>query len=86
MPRLLTFALNLPLSSELAIDTISWGDLDRFGTMLHEAYLNKKRINPHIADGTIMEVLYQTALEELGGQFTDFAFDGFGFQVWRSAA
>ncbi len=96
------------------------GDLDRFGAMLHEAYLNKKRMNPHIADGTITEMLYQTALEhgarsakllgaggggylllfcetarqhsvrraleELGGQFTDFAFDDFGLQVWRSAA
>ncbi len=26
------------------------------------------------------------ALEQLGGQFTDFAFDGWGLQVWRSSA
>jgi len=26
------------------------------------------------------------ALERLGGQFTDFAFDSYGLQVWRSAA
>ena len=94
------------------------GHLDAFGEMLHEAYVNKKRMNPHIAEGTPADVLYETgrqhgaiggklcgaggggylllycetgrqqevrqALEALGGQFTDFAFDGFGLQVWRS--
>jgi D-glycero-alpha-D-manno-heptose-7-phosphate kinase len=94
------------------------GALDRFGEMLHEAYLNKKRMNPHVADGTPAEALYECsrkhgviggkllgaggggylllfcqtgrqievrqALEALGGQFTDFAFDGLGLQVWRS--
>jgi D-glycero-alpha-D-manno-heptose-7-phosphate kinase len=87
---------------------------------LNEAYENKKRMNPHIADGTSADILYETAkqhgvvggkllgaggggylllfcetgkqhkvrkaLEELGGQFTDFSFDGLGLQVWRSSA
>jgi D-glycero-alpha-D-manno-heptose-7-phosphate kinase len=94
------------------------GALDRFGEMLHEAYVNKKMMNPHIADGTPAEALYDTArkhgviggkllgaggggylllycetgrnlearraLEAMGGQFTDFSFDGLGLQVWRS--
>jgi D-glycero-alpha-D-manno-heptose-7-phosphate kinase len=96
------------------------GSLDRFGKMLHEAYLNKKRMNPHITEGTPADALYEAALkhgaiggkllgaggggylllfcetgkqqkvrralEESGGQFTDFAFDGYGLQIWRSAA
>ncbi len=94
------------------------GALDRFGEMLHEAYMNKKMMNPHVADGTPAEALYETgrkhgviggkllgaggggylllycetgchvevrqALEAMGGQFTDFSFDGLGLQVWRS--
>jgi D-glycero-alpha-D-manno-heptose-7-phosphate kinase len=96
------------------------GQLDRFGEMLHEAYENKKRMNPDIVAGTPADVLYETArqhgaiggklcgaggggyfllycetgrqqevrqeLEKLGGQFTDFAFDGWGLQVWRSSS
>jgi D-glycero-alpha-D-manno-heptose-7-phosphate kinase len=92
--------------------------LQDFGEMLHESYVNKKRINPHITEGTSIDYLYESArrhgaisgkllgaggggylllycqtdrlqevrcaLEELGGQFTDFAFDGLGLQVWRS--
>lgn len=95
------------------------GNLTRFGQMLHEAYVNKKRMNPHIADGTSADMLYQTArengvvggkllgaggggylllfcetgyqdrvrqkLEELGGRFAGFSFDGYGLQVWRSS-
>jgi D-glycero-alpha-D-manno-heptose-7-phosphate kinase len=94
--------------------------ISRFGELLHEAHVNKKRMNPHIASGTSADLLYATArqhgaiggklcgaggggyillycetgrqnevrreLEKLGGQFTDFAFDGWGLQVWRSAA
>ncbi len=96
------------------------GSLRRFGELLNEAYENKKLMNPHIADGTLADILYETAkqhgvvggkllgaggggyllmfcetgkqhkvrkaLEELGGQFTDFSFDGLGLQVWRSSA
>lgn len=94
------------------------GALDSFGEMLHEAYMNKKMMNPHVADGTPAEALYESArkhgviggkllgaggggylllycetgrhlevrqaLEAMGGQFTDFSFDGLGLQVWRS--
>ena len=94
--------------------------LGRFGELLHEAHINKRRMNPHIAEGTPADLFYDTALrhgavggklcgaggggylllycetgrqnevrrelEKLGGQFTDFAFDGWGLQVWRSSA
>jgi len=94
------------------------GALNRFGEMLHEAYMNKKMMNPHVADGTPADALYESAckhgviggkllgaggggylllycetgrqlevrqaLEAMGGQFTDFSFDGLGLQVWRS--
>lgn len=94
------------------------GELDHFGKMLHEAYTNKKMMNPHVADGTPAELLYECArkhgviggkllgaggggylllycetghqldvrhaLEAMGGQFTDFSFEGLGLQVWRS--
>jgi D-glycero-alpha-D-manno-heptose-7-phosphate kinase len=96
------------------------GNLHRFGLLLHEAYLNKKRMNPRVAEGTTTDVLYDAArksgviggkllgaggggylllycetgkqlavrraLEQLGGQFTDFSFDECGVQVWRSCA
>jgi len=101
-------------------DALLTGCLDRFGEMLHEAYENKKRMNPHISKGTPADILYEAArrhgaiggklcgaggggylllycetgrqqevrqeLERLGGQFTDFAFDGWGLQVWWSNA
>jgi len=94
------------------------GKLDDFGELLHEAYVNKKLMNPHVTDGTITDELYEvarskgaiggkllgaggggyfalycptgcqhevrSALETVGGQFTDFAFDSNGLQVWRS--
>ena len=94
------------------------GALDRFGQMLNEAYINKKMMNPHVAENTKADVLYEAAkkhgaiggkllgaggggylllycetgkqhkvreaLEQLGGQFTDFSFEGGGLQVWRS--
>lgn len=96
------------------------GALDRFGEMLHEAYANKKMMNPKVADDTPTDQLYEVArkhgaiggkllgaggggylllycetgkqlavrkaLEELGGRFTDFCFEGQGLQVWRSCA
>lgn len=94
------------------------GKLEKFGQMLHEAYLNKKRMNPYVADHTIADELYEEArrhgalggkllgaggggylllfcetdrrhevrqaLEVMGGQFANFAFDGLGLQRWRS--
>jgi D-glycero-alpha-D-manno-heptose-7-phosphate kinase len=99
-------------------DVLLSGRLDEFGDILHESYVNKKRVNPHITAGTPADMLYDEArkhgasggkllgaggggylmlycetgrvqevrrtLEGLGGQFTDFAFDGLGLQVWRS--
>jgi len=96
------------------------GNLERFGLMLHEAYLNKKRMNPKVTEDTPADLLYEAALkrgtiggkllgaggggylllycetgkqlavrralEELGGQFAEFSFDGGGLQVWRSCA
>jgi D-glycero-alpha-D-manno-heptose-7-phosphate kinase len=35
--------------------------LDTFGDLLHEAYLNKKRMNPDITQGTIADELYERA-------------------------
>ena len=94
------------------------GRLRQFGEMLHEAYLNKKMMNPDVAKGSLADELYEEArnsgaiggkllgaggggylllycesdrqhkvrqsLERLGGVFTDFAFDGWGLQTWRS--
>jgi D-glycero-alpha-D-manno-heptose-7-phosphate kinase len=46
------------------------GNLDQFGRMLNEAYVNKKRMNPDVAKGTIADELYAAALENgaLGGK------------------
>lgn len=93
------------------------GQLLRFGELLDEAQLNKKRMNPHVMDGALdglCELAKQHgaiagklcgaggggylllfvqgqrrhevrgALEKAGCQFTDFAFDDHGLQVWRS--
>jgi D-glycero-alpha-D-manno-heptose-7-phosphate kinase len=38
------------------------GRLGEFGAMLNEAYVNKKRMNPGVADGTITDRLYEEAL------------------------
>ena len=35
--------------------------LDDFGELLHEAYMNKKRMNPEVAEGTIADELYERA-------------------------
>lgn len=37
------------------------GRLDDFGAALHTAYANKKRMNPHVAEGTSADLLYETA-------------------------
>lgn len=94
------------------------GALDDFGRMIDEAYAAKKKMNPHVAEGTPADALYEKAreigavggklcgaggggylllycqtdrqhavreaLEEDGGQFTDFAFEEDGLQTWRS--
>ncbi|HET9724372.1 MAG TPA: GHMP kinase [Actinomycetota bacterium] len=51
---------------EMAYDmraAIEAGDLDDLGPMLRAAYENKKRMNPHIADGTPIERLFVAARE-----------------------
>lgn len=42
---------------------IEAGDLDALGPLLHEAYVNKRRMNPHITDGTPIESLLALAHE-----------------------
>ena len=46
------------------------GNLDQFGRMLNEAYVNKKRMNPDITKGTIADELYDEAMRHgaLGGK------------------
>jgi D-glycero-alpha-D-manno-heptose-7-phosphate kinase len=51
-------------------DVVGSGDLDDLGPMLQAAYENKKLMNPHIADGTPIEPLFEIAREAgaLGGK------------------
>lgn len=44
--------------------------LNTFGELLHEAYVNKKRMNPDVATGTIADELYERAREAgaIGGK------------------
>lgn len=42
-------------------DALVKGRLDDFGCLLSEAYANKKRMNPNVADGTITDDLLETA-------------------------
>jgi D-glycero-alpha-D-manno-heptose-7-phosphate kinase len=42
-------------------DALESGDVDGLGAMLHEAYESKKRMNPHVADGTAIERLLEVA-------------------------
>jgi D-glycero-alpha-D-manno-heptose-7-phosphate kinase len=46
------------------------GRLHRFGELLHEAYASKRRMNPHITEGTSADRLYEEALRQgaLGGK------------------
>jgi D-glycero-alpha-D-manno-heptose-7-phosphate kinase len=101
-------------------ESLLTGRLQRFGELLNEAHVNKKRMNPHITDGTCADQLYEAALqcgavggklcgaggggylllycetgrqheviralEDLGGRFNNFSFEGMGLQVWRSSS
>jgi D-glycero-alpha-D-manno-heptose-7-phosphate kinase len=42
-------------------DAIEHGDVDAIGPMLQHAYESKKRMNPHIAEGTPIERLFAAA-------------------------
>jgi D-glycero-alpha-D-manno-heptose-7-phosphate kinase len=42
-------------------DALESGDVDGLGEMLREAYESKKRMNPHIAEGTRIERLFDAA-------------------------
>jgi D-glycero-alpha-D-manno-heptose-7-phosphate kinase len=46
------------------------GNLDQFGLMLNEAYINKKRMNPDVAVGSSADELYEEALRNgaIGGK------------------
>lgn len=51
-------------------DALVKGYLEKFGRMLNEAYINKKRMNPEVAEGTMVDELYQAALQHgaIGGK------------------
>jgi D-glycero-alpha-D-manno-heptose-7-phosphate kinase len=51
-------------------DALVDGDLDHFGFLLHESHVNKKRMNPHVTDGTPIDQMYEVAREAgaLGGK------------------
>jgi D-glycero-alpha-D-manno-heptose-7-phosphate kinase len=51
-------------------DAVEAGELDALGRLLHEAHESKKRMNPHIAEGTPIERLFEGAREAgaLGGK------------------
>jgi D-glycero-alpha-D-manno-heptose-7-phosphate kinase len=51
-------------------DALAAGDLDRFGFLLHESYVNKKRMNPHVTEDTPIDEIYETARHAgaLGGK------------------
>lgn len=42
-------------------DAVAWGNIDALGEMLHVAYESKKRMNPHIAEGTPIHELFEAA-------------------------
>jgi len=50
--------------------TLLAGDLDQFGLQLHEAYVSKKMMNPHVVEGTPADILYERARElgAIGGK------------------
>jgi D-glycero-alpha-D-manno-heptose-7-phosphate kinase len=51
-------------------DALIEGDLDKFGFLLHESYVNKKRMNPYITEGTPVDEMYEAARHAgaLGGK------------------
>ncbi|HUW96736.1 MAG TPA: GHMP kinase [Anaerolineae bacterium] len=61
-------------------NTLLRGKLDDFGALLHEAWINKKRMAPQISDGHIDE-LYETARKHgaLGGKITGAGGGGYMF-------
>src|SRR5262245_7266771 len=44
-------------------DALVDGDLDHFGLLLHESHVNKKRMNPHVTDGTPIDQMFEVARE-----------------------
>ncbi len=60
-------------------DAIQTGDLDGLGRMLREAYESKKRMNPHIVQGTPIERLFEAARAAgaLGGKICGAGGGGF---------
>jgi D-glycero-alpha-D-manno-heptose-7-phosphate kinase len=51
-------------------EALAQGDLDHFGYLLHESFVNKKQMNPFVADGTCIDEMYERALDAgaLGGK------------------
>lgn len=51
-------------------DALLAGELERFGRLMHESFMNKLQMNPHVADGTDTHALYEKALDHgvLGGK------------------
>jgi len=60
-------------------DAVTAGDIHALGAMLREAYESKKRMNPHIADGTAIERLLDLAQRAgaLGGKICGAGGGGF---------
>ncbi|MEM9658135.1 MAG: GHMP kinase, partial [Planctomycetota bacterium] len=60
-------------------DALVEGDLDRFGFLMHESYVNKKRMNPYVTDGTPIEPMYEAARDAgaLGGKLLGAGGGGF---------
>lgn len=51
-------------------DALVEGDLDCFGHLMHEAQINKMRMNPHVTEGTAIDSMYEAAMNagSLGGK------------------
>lgn len=51
-------------------DALASEDLERFGRILHEAFVHKKMMNPEVTKGTVVDELYEVAREQgaLGGK------------------
>ncbi len=66
------------LAFEMA-EAVIEGRLNTFGQLLHEAYVNKKRMNPDIAAGTIADELYDEARRHgaIGGKLLGAGGGGF---------
>jgi len=55
------------------------GDLDRFGFLMHESYVNKKRMNPYVTEGTPIDQMYEAARDAgaIGGKLLGAGGGGF---------